>query len=612
MRMTRAALRARAAEGEMQDATETSPCRMTQAASPWKQLETTLVVHEDETGDGEECDLSLHRRQGSAELADRVLRDITMQLNERVLGDGEEKEFVGADVSSDPFVEHVQPGEGHDEVEEHVNSTAEDVTTDAVDLISKGIVMETSDAQIGGPASATETDQSEECEVPGQPAIAQCIEEEVTPRQCPSPESEKLAASFDAMDKLEDELEQVDTELKATASRRVTIVSPAKFTATTPLTRKAVSAAISKRRSTPYRSLERARTEVDSPLARPESPFSPLPQKVVTPKSILRGRTPKEDTPTPLRHKRATSTPLPVKLAAKSQSPSADKTPAKTTAQTHKRRVTSTTTSLNHRPSIPAKSSKPATLSTFQLPGEVTAARLKAAKEEREARRAAGQIVSARPTVSTVAKSTKPITTPTFSLPGEETAARLKAQKEEREVRRAAGVVPAPETKPVEKPRKSSKPPTICTFQLSSEATAAKLKIQKEEREARRAAAAVTVGQCVSVPTARAPRPSLAIKSNKPLTTSTFALSSETTAARLKAQKEDREARRAAQEEKEKEEAEKERLRKSSRGHSSRVLSTSMKPSIVPRENKASKIRIASGGSHSKGEDKENTAPLKL
>lgn len=196
------------------------------------------------------------------------------------------------------------------------------------------------------------------------------------------------------------------------------------------------------------------------------------------------------------------------------------------------------------------------------------------------------------------------MTMPTFSLPGEETAARLKAQKEEREARRAAGVV-EPETKPVEKPRKSSKPPTVCTFQLSSEATAAKLKIQKEERDARRAA-----GQTTSAPITKAPRLSLAIKSNKPLTTASFALSSDTTAAKLKAQKEERETRRAQQEEREKEEAEKERLRRLGKGHG-RGLSTSVKPSIVPRENKASKIRIASGGQNSKGEDKENLAPLK-
>ncbi|OAA67246.1 carboxylesterase family protein [Niveomyces insectorum RCEF 264] len=97
-------------------------------------------------------------------------------------------------------------------------------------------------------------------------------------------------------------------------------------------------------------------------------------------------------------------------------------------------------------PKPPAKSSKPLTVSNYELPGEAVARRL---KEQREARMQAAMAASKTPaTPSTVprrARSTKVPTIPTFELPGEaisrrkreEHEAKLKRQAEEEQKRRA-------------------------------------------------------------------------------------------------------------------------------------------------------------------------------
>ncbi|CAK7209131.1 hypothetical protein SBRCBS47491_000333 [Sporothrix bragantina] len=101
-------------------------------------------------------------------------------------------------------------------------------------------------------------------------------------------------------------------------------------------------------------------------------------------------------------------------------------------------------------PKPPVKSSKPLTTSTFELPGEAVARRL---KEQREARMQAAAASAAVPSVKSTptnagqlrrARSVKPPTIPTFELPGEaisrrkreEHEAKIKQQEEEERKRR--------------------------------------------------------------------------------------------------------------------------------------------------------------------------------
>ncbi|KAF2872378.1 hypothetical protein BDV95DRAFT_382310 [Massariosphaeria phaeospora] len=138
-------------------------------------------------------------------------------------------------------------------------------------------------------------------------------------------------------------------------------------------------------------------------------------------------------------------------------------------------------------PPPPPKSSKQPTKPTFQLPGEAVAAKLKAQREERLKQEANGEVTKKRPrpiSMPPPPKSTKPPTKPNFQLPGEVTAARLKAQKEERLKRETEGQAPTGRSFSMPPPpkTKSTKPPTKANFQLPGEAVAARLKAQREER----------------------------------------------------------------------------------------------------------------------------------
>ncbi|KAF3011219.1 hypothetical protein E8E13_011627 [Curvularia kusanoi] len=137
-------------------------------------------------------------------------------------------------------------------------------------------------------------------------------------------------------------------------------------------------------------------------------------------------------------------------------------------------------------PPPPPKGRAP-TKPTFQLSSDNVAAKLKAQKEERLRREAEGSVIPKQRPISMPPppKSSKPPTVPSFQLPGEATAARLKAQKEERLKRmQEAGGSEKPTTRPISMPPppKSTKQVTKPTFQLPGEATAARLKAQKEER----------------------------------------------------------------------------------------------------------------------------------
>jgi hypothetical protein len=146
-------------------------------------------------------------------------------------------------------------------------------------------------------------------------------------------------------------------------------------------------------------------------------------------------------------------------------------------------------------PPPPPKGRAP-TKPTFQLSSDAVAAKLKAQKEERakrEAEREAeGAPVKQRPiSMPPVAKSTKAPTKANFQLPGEAIAAKLRAQKEERQKREAENAQaehPKPRPVSISMPPptvKSTKSLTKATFQLSGDAVAARLKAQREERQKR-------------------------------------------------------------------------------------------------------------------------------
>lgn len=147
------------------------------------------------------------------------------------------------------------------------------------------------------------------------------------------------------------------------------------------------------------------------------------------------------------------STPLPKKSEhnrAKSHGISLLSSPSKS-IQVHKRRITSAVLSTARPGFIPSKSSKAPTTSTFMLPSEAIAEKLKAQKEAREERM----------------KNQAPKLTP-----AEEKAARLKAEREAREER-------------VRQNQMRESREVSGSFTLSSEAVAEKLRAQKEAREER-------------------------------------------------------------------------------------------------------------------------------
>lgn len=87
--------------------------------------------------------------------------------------------------------------------------------------------------------------------------------------------------------------------------------------------------------------------------------------------------------------------------------------------------------SIHKTPFQPTKSNKPPTRSTFELPGEAVAKKLREQREERLRNEGEGgkQKVQLPPKA---VKSTKPLTQPTFELPGDTVARKLKEQRERR------------------------------------------------------------------------------------------------------------------------------------------------------------------------------------
>ena len=140
---------------------------------------------------------------------------------------------------------------------------------------------------------------------------------------------------------------------------------------------------------------------------------------------------------------RASSVRRPVSLIASAE---VDGQPG--TAKTAPRRSTVARPTSLLPPKPPAKSTKPPTLPTFELPGEAVARRLKEQREARRSQQVSSEDAAALAEYFSPAKphfkSSKPPTRPTFELPGEaisrrkreEREAKLRAEEEEERKRR--------------------------------------------------------------------------------------------------------------------------------------------------------------------------------
>lgn len=338
----------------------------------------------------------------------------------------------------------------------------------------------------------------------------------------PSKSPMRLEESISAIDRLEEDLEDIgkaipeldhsDDEIKTSATSSARGKTPSKTTAKTP-----------------------AKTATKTPSKTPNrtsfAAKAPVLAKVPPPTRISRvpNAAPKSVKPTTNTLARASSVrTAPSKDVRKPSAEVADYLASK------RRPI-----SLSFPTPPPPPKGRAPTKPTFQLSSDNVAAKLKAQKEERLKREAKGVTAPKQRPISMPPppKSTKPLTVPSFQLPGEAAAARLKAQKEERLKRMEEnGGASKPTTRPISMPPppKSSKPATVPSFQLTGEATAAKLRAQKEERLKRieEAKTDKPAARPISMP----PPP----KSTKAPTKANFQLPGEATAARLKAQKEER------------------------------------------------------------------------
>lgn len=138
--------------------------------------------------------------------------------------------------------------------------------------------------------------------------------------------------------------------------------------------------------------------------------------------------------------------------------------PASTSgSNTIRSRATTRVSSIHKAPFQIRKSSKPPTISKFELPGTAVAQKL---KEQREARLAPeGEGVTKPQKIGIKAakpvKSSKPPTRPSFELPGEAVARKLKEQREER-LKQQEGGEPEPKKKQFKaRPVRHSQAPVV-------------------------------------------------------------------------------------------------------------------------------------------------------
>ncbi|KAJ4985219.1 hypothetical protein SVAN01_09261 [Stagonosporopsis vannaccii] len=334
----------------------------------------------------------------------------------------------------------------------------------------------------------------------------------------------RIEQSISAIDRLEEDLESIGTAIPdlghsdderstrgssvSTASKATTVKTPSKMLTETPV---------------------RASTQTPAKIASKTPSKTPINALAVTKASLASKKTAAIEAPLATRISRVPSAnpkrvkPTTTSIARASSVrtvPSKDsRKPSTETADylASKRRPNSVSFPT---PPPPPKGRAP-TKPIFHLSSDNVAARLRVQKEERLKREVESTAAPKQRPISMPrpAKSTKPATVPNFQLPGEATAARLKAQKEERLKRlEKAGGAEKPVTRHISMAPapKSTKPVTKPNFQLPGEATAAKLKAQKEERlkrmaaaeAAKKAAPVASVGKSIT----HRPRESLLVK----------------------------------------------------------------------------------------------------
>ena len=130
------------------------------------------------------------------------------------------------------------------------------------------------------------------------------------------------------------------------------------------------------------------------------------------------------------------------------------------TSRTVSRATTSRLSSIHKPPFLPTKSTKPLTRSTFVLPGDAVAQKLKEQREKRLNGDNAGVQSKARvKPAPMVVKSSKPLTQPTFELPGDAIARKLKVKREQRLKQQEADAGPKEKEYKARPVRKIQAPP---------------------------------------------------------------------------------------------------------------------------------------------------------
>jgi hypothetical protein len=268
----------------------------------------------------------------------------------------------------------------------------------------------------------------------------------------PSKPMTRIEDSVEAIDALEDAIEQVAGELPTIGARQ--LLSPSKKTTSqTTVGRQSVKRKVATT-NTPTRSgstkslsskasstkLSPSKSPIKEPVKSPlrSTSTSQKPTKPAIPAVRI---TSKSTAPRPSIMKDTAATGATKLAAATTQQISFSNSPAKPRANmTHKRAPGSILPSTKV-PFVPKPSSKPPTTSTFTLPGDAIAAKLKTEREERQKRMDAGEIIKpARSTnivKRTVSADNKAPMAPSYQLPGDAVAAKLKAQREARLEREA-------------------------------------------------------------------------------------------------------------------------------------------------------------------------------
>ncbi|KAH8639854.1 hypothetical protein IG631_07624 [Alternaria alternata] len=395
-------------------------------------------------------------------------------------------EQVQAESLSEEPIQGAQLPAAAESVEEAQNVPIEEETPQEV--------TETVEATHAAPVPQIEEPQSEE------PVVEATVTEAISENQSPVSEAEPSAPSVQVSSEPEPKTlaaerpsEDAVTPLKSQTSSRRTSRSPSKSPMRLEESFEAIDA------------LEEALENVTSVTRFDHANEVMSPQKAEFPKTattqIMRSKTPIK-APVPTQAPAAKISRTPSVAAPKSMKPvksSITRASSVRTAPGKDGRVGSTETvdylALKRRPismSFPTPAPPPKgrapTKPTFQLSSNDTVARLKAQKEDRQKREAECGVSKIRPvSMPPLPKSTKPLTKPAFQLPGERIAEKLKAQKEERQRREAE--VPqqqAPKQRPVSismaPHAKSTKAPTKATFELPGSAVAEKLRIKREER----------------------------------------------------------------------------------------------------------------------------------